>query len=212
MFINYLLDFLFPPRCIGCNNNDYLLCENCREKLVFSPYKTDYINNLDCTYISCKSSPLLKTIIHRFKYSYKEELGNILGDLLSNTLKVHNISENYILVPIPLHISRKFWRGFNQAELLAKMISKKRSIPVKNLLKRNKKTHSQAKLKRIDRINNLKNAFFLRSSFSKIDLINKKIILVDDIATTGATFESAAQALRNEGFKEIYGLAICRGL
>jgi len=211
LIIDIVLNFFFPPRCISCNKNDSILCNKCKNKIIFTPYKDTSIINLD-TYIACNKSQLLKLIIHRFKYSYKEELNSILGDLLIKTLQTFNISKNYILVPIPLHISRKFWRGFNQAELLAKTVSKTTHIPVYNLLKRIRKTHTQAKLNKISRIKNMHNVFTIKNNIFNNNITNKKIILVDDITTTGATFNSASQILRDAGFKEIYGLAICKGL
>ena len=123
--------------------------------------------------------------------------------------------KSYLLVPIPLHFKRKWQRGFNQAELLAKQISKNTNIPFSNLLKRIKNTPQQAKLSRQERLNNLKGAFEINEKeFKKIQIGKKElptVILIDDIASTLTTLEESAHTLKKAGFKNVWGMVIARG-
>lgn len=112
------------------------------------------------------------------------------------------------LVPIPLHPSRRRKRGFNQAGLLARELSRRTGIPAEeHLLKRVKKTHVQKELNDQERRKNLKGAFALREE----KLPYKRIILVDDIYTTGSTIDEAAGVLRENGAESVYFLSICVG-
>ena len=111
-------------------------------------------------------------------------------------------------VPIPLHPSRKRKRGFNQAELLARELSKRSGIPTDaKLLERVKKTHVQKELNDQERLANLKDAFSIR----KGRVPCKNIILVDDIYTTGSTIDAAAKLLKEHGAQKVYFVCICVG-
>ncbi len=112
------------------------------------------------------------------------------------------------LVPIPLHKTRKRKRGFNQAQLLAEKLGKRLEIPVeKRILERTKKTGPQKELNDVQRRANLKNAFQVRQN----DVRLKRIVLVDDIYTTGSTIDAAAAVLLEHGAEKVYFLTICIG-
>ncbi len=112
------------------------------------------------------------------------------------------------LVPIPLHKTRKRKRGFNQAQLLAEKLGKRLEIPVeKGILERTKKTGPQKELNDVQRRANLKNAFQVRQN----DVRLKRIVLVDDIYTTGSTIDAAAAVLLEHGAEKVYFLTICIG-
>jgi len=136
---------------------------------------------------------------------------------------LENKFSNSILVPIPLTLRRKMNRGFNQSELLALEISKYLNLPVANLLKRKSFSIPQAEIpdwqKRKD---NISGAFCLNQKFfnyphlipKTIDVrhqYTRKVVLVDDVSTSGATLEEAARVLKEAGVKEIYGLVIAKG-
>ncbi|MEK7178347.1 MAG: double zinc ribbon domain-containing protein, partial [Patescibacteria group bacterium] len=192
-------------------------CKRCRKKtplkglLAASQYK----------------NPILKEMIRLFKYQSVESLKKPLVELMINYLKKENLTDkfsargnNFILVPIPITLGRKSVRGFNQSELLAKEIGKFLNCPVINLLKRKKFTSPQAEISDWQkRKENISGAFCLNPKFFNypqiipklIDSGNqsgryKKVILVDDVATSGATLEEAATVLKQAGIKEIYGL------
>ena len=117
--------------------------------------------------------------------------------------------KNYLIIPIPLHKDRERQRGFNQAELIGKIIGEILNLPAeKNILARHKKTESQAKMKNWEkRSENLADAFSLRSSEA---IKNKNIILVDDVHTSGATISEAAKILKANGAKKIIALVIAK--
>jgi ComF family protein len=110
------------------------------------------------------------------------------------------------LVPVPVHATRKKTRGFNQAEILARVIGKKLGIPViPEMLVRNKKTLPQKDLSAAERLKNLSGAF----AMGEIPEGIRSVILVDDIYTTGSTIEACARALRASGISRIYFVVIC---
>ena len=166
-------------------------------------------------------NPILKEMIRRFKYQSVQSLKKPLAELIINYLKKENLTDkfsarknNFILVPIPLTLRRKLVRGFNQSELLAKEIGNFLNCPVINLLKRKKFTSSQAEISDWQkRKENISGAFCLSPTYPQIYRFRKpiKVIIVDDVATSGATLEEAARVLKEAGVKEIYGLVVAKG-
>ncbi len=155
-------------------------------------------------------------MIHRFKYQSVESLKKPLAELIiayiAKELLIDKLA-NSVLVPIPLTLKRKINRGFNQSELLAKEIGKFLNCPVINLLKRKKFTSPQAEISDWQkRKENISGVFALSAKISTEQFSDiKKVILVDDVATSGATLEEAATVLSQAGIKEIYGLVIAKG-
>ena len=112
------------------------------------------------------------------------------------------------IVPIPLHWTKKRQRGYNQAQLLAAEIGKQSGLPVyPNLLKRTRKTKPQKNLNDTGRKNNLKKAF--KTQENNVQL--SRILLVDDIYTTGSTINEAASELRKAGIEQVYYVSVCIG-
>ncbi len=226
-FFNSFLDFLFPPICLSCNQeiDKGLVCFQCLYKINRSPlgvcakcgYPLGY--NQDCQH--CKSMLILPRtralgfysepwlpLIHALKYQGKKSLAKIFGRSMSGLLNSDPmLKQADALVPIPLHSARKRERGFNQAELLSLEISDQTGIPILNALKRKKNTKSQITLDPKERIENMQGAFIIKD---KQMVINKRVILIDDVITTGATISSAAQVLQNAGAQEVYGLVVAR--
>jgi ComF family protein len=166
-------------------------------------------------------NPILKEMIRQFKYQSVESLKKPLAELViayvAKELLIDKLS-NSVLVPIPLTLKRKINRGFNQSELLAKEIGKFLNCPVINLLKRKKFTSPQAEISDWQqRKENISGAFCLSPKLSILridsfgDLRNMKVVLVDDVSTSGATLEEAAMVLKQAGIKEIYGLVVAKG-
>ena len=112
-----------------------------------------------------------------------------------------------IIIPVPLHKKRLRWRGFNQAELLAKSIANKFNLKIYNSLIRAKHKKAQAKLDEKHRIQNIKDCFIWTGD----NLNQQNIILVDDVATTCSTLNECARILKNNGAREVWGLVIARG-
>ncbi len=232
---NFALDCVFPTYCLGCgrflkSEAKTHLCPDCRNKIpinsgLLCPICFRRVAGADshCRHSDKKSSlnflavatayenPLIQKLIHQYKYGLSKEIKWTLAEIITTYLtKLTEINfADWIVVAVPLHPQRLKWRGFNQSEELAKILSQKISIPLNNqCLLRQKKTASQVEIKDFQkRRDNLSGAFQLKKS----EIIkNKNIILLDDVHTSGATMEAAAAALKLAGVKTIIGLAIAK--
>ena len=232
---NFFLDILFPSVCVQCGEIGTAFCQTCLKNI--EPVEFQCVGcgdrNKDgktCAYCRRKGlvltrviwasryeDDLIKDAISAFKYKRRKDLALPLANLASNRLEmlfktspIHK-NKNFLLLPVPLHSKRERERGYNQAELLAREISKQRGIPIAphNLLKRIIHTNPQAQTKtRKNRLANVANAFAVNNTYPIQDKI---IILVDDITTTGATLNSAAKTLKTAGAKGVWGLVVARG-
>lgn len=165
-----------------------------------------------------------KKLIYQFKYKpYLSGLKSFIGDLLYESLiqneefnkilkplQGKQVQDDIFLVPIPLSPAKYRKRGYNQAEILAKELSKKFDFPSLNLLERVKETKSQVGLDKEERKENVKGAFDINIKNKKLNLKNKNFILVDDVLTTGSTFSEACLALKHAGAGKIWALAFAK--
>ena len=155
---------------------------------------------------------ILRTAIHRLKFKKRRTLAEPLGILLVKylgrdpTLEVKALD---IIIPVPLHRKRERERGFNQAKLLANVISRYYEIPVISALERTKDTKAQFDLPRKERFKNVTGAF--RVSNIKA-VYNKRVLLLDDIYTTGSTIRECSKALRIAGARRIETLTLSRAV
>ncbi|MDP3004036.1 MAG: ComF family protein [Candidatus Azambacteria bacterium] len=236
----WLLDLVFPRFCLGCekemaSKQSVLVCDACFGKIILNSGVQCHIcgsrisvpegHNKRCRKktplkglfaASQYQNPILKEMIHQFKYqsveSLKKPLAKLIIAYITKELLIDKLA-NSVLVPIPLTLKRKINRGFNQSELLAKEIGKFLNCPVINLLKRKQFASPQVEISDWQkRKENISGAFALNAKIPMGqfgDII--KVILIDDVATSGATLEEAALILRSAGIKEIYGLVVARG-
>ena len=227
-----LLDILFPKFCIGCGKEGTYLCEDCfylieileRQYCPFCQVPKIVLDGKTCplcrkskklTGLFCATSYenfLIKKIICEYKYSLIKELAIPLSLLIIihfyNLGKLKNFSD-FILIPVPLHKKKLKNRGFNQAEEIAKELSKFLNISLlSNGLLKIRETKSQTELQKEDREKNVKGAFVCTK---KSLVAGRKILLVDDIFTTGATMEECARVLKEAGAKEVWGVVVARG-
>ncbi len=227
-----ILDFVFPKYCVNCKKIGSYLCSNCFSYLSFdvanicavcSRPAIDGMTHLGCktkytidgTFVGLEYSTVMKKLIYQFKYRpYLSDLSKFLSELLYEALiqkeEFARLLEknDFVLAPIPLSSAKERGRGYNQSDLLAKMLSKKLGLPFANVLKRVKETKIQAGLTKKERRENLKDAFSLRLNKSNIKGAN--VFLVDDILTTGATFDSAANVLKRAGASKVFGVALAK--
>lgn len=176
------------------------LCEKC---LVKRPF----YDEIRAPYLYEES---LMKAIQRMKYSGKSYIVKSVGPLLGIFAKkwINDITEDMIIIPVPLHKKRLKQRGFNQSVLLAKVISPMLSVETDFFtLKRIKHTDSQTGLNLKQRKKNMKGAFEVSG---KKNIKDKKIILVDDVATTGNTINECARVLKKAGCKKVSGLVLAR--
>jgi competence protein ComFC len=214
VFIKYvwknILDVLFPHLCVGCQKMDTLLCKKCLEKITYFAFNEQLeINNnaLDSISVMSHYDTVIKSAIQQLKYHSIKELGTLLGTMLYETTPFP-IPD--LITSVPLHPSRQRERGFNQAEIIAKSLSKEMHIPYQTLLQRNKKTVAQAKTSsKEERLTQLSNIFSLSSP--TLDTQGKTVLLIDDVITTGATLNECAIVLKHSGCKAVHGLTVAHG-
>jgi len=209
----FILDILFPRFCLNCNREGSYLCPDCFSLIDISEKKYYFLKNLNGLF--CPTSYdnfIVKKLINQFKYPpYIKELAKPLASLIITYFKILGESglQDFILVPIPLHKKKLKSRGFNQASEIAKELSKNLAIPFSdNVLIKIKPTPAQVELKKEEREKNVRETFLCQ----KPEIIkNKKILLVDDVFTTGATLEEAGRALRRAGAAEVWGVVVAHG-
>ncbi len=160
----------------------------------------------------------LRHAVHRFKYQGKIALAAPLAALLDEFLKAqHHPTANIpyerlaLLVPVPLHSWRRYRRGYNQSELLARELSRRLDIPAVNALRRVRHTAPQVELSARDRTRNVRGAFALNTSFDAAKS-GAAVLLIDDVCTTGATLSECAHVLKQAGAPEVYALTLARQL
>ncbi|MEK7148996.1 MAG: double zinc ribbon domain-containing protein [Patescibacteria group bacterium] len=219
-----LLDILFPKTCASCGASDSFFCEPCERALhIFSPQCLICgSRNMDATVcLSCRRKTALshfyapfsykdvgiRNAIHRLKYDRMKWYGPFLGSFIATGLSLYKVRvpKNTICIPIPLYSSRERKRGFNQSELIAESLCEHLGIPLeKNILFRIKETKSQVELNNhTERAINMNGAF----SIERPELISQKtIFLIDDVATSGATLNEAAFALKSARARSVWGL------
>lgn len=161
-------------------------------------------------YYSLFYNNFLKGVVDRFKFRGQNYLFRSLGDIMSDTLKTLSLTNNYdLLVTVPMHRSSEKLRGYNQSELLARRISENTGIPFGNdLIYKVKETKQQHFLNTVERRKNLNNSF----KTSKTSAIRgKRILIVDDIITTGETIRAIADTLRMHAPMQVDALALTSG-
>ena len=147
----------------------------------------------------------LRKLIHLFKYGRVKPLAKPLARLMAGALpREHRFD---LVVPMPLHWTRRWNRGFNQAELLAKVLSRRLNAPVVRAVRRKRRTAPQAGLTNSERRLNVSGAFALNPGVSVKD---RHVLLVDDVMTTGATAAACAALLKRAGAKRVSVLALAR--
>ena len=226
-FKNFILDLLYPQFCFNCGREGSYLCEDCRSTLSISNIHQKYSSqNLKDLYFALPYQNLLiKNLIRKFKYQpFVKGLAQPLASLIITHFQLLDNQPNffypvrdrkssngadYILIPVPLEKRKLKWRGFNQAEEIGKELSKFLKISLlNNVLAKIKETPPQVELSDEERKENIKGVFLVKNG----ELIrNRKILLVDDIYTTGSTLEECAKVLKEAGAKEIVGIVVARG-
>lgn len=220
------LDWLLPPHCGGCGKEGTRWCANCqRETALINPPICARCGNsqqAEGTCARCKEHPPIYSVlrswafysgplrnsIHRLKYNHDIALGDLLARPLIDCLEVSGWSIN-IIVPVPISLSRKAERGYNQAALLARPIALRFGVNYcpKALIK-TRETRSQVGLNLEERRKNVHGAF---ESDQQV-VAGKRVLVVDDVTTSGATLNACADALRTAGAMEIYCLTLARAL
>src|SRR6266571_5921480 len=228
------VSLLYPPVCSICGRSvtggEYL-CNQCEAKVVrivapfcqkcSEPFEGSITSAFTCAncahrtiYFDAAVSAyrgrgIVRQIIHEFKYGRQIHLRHLVGRWLNSALDDERLRQSHfdVIMPVPLHPARQRERGFNQASLLAELLSAQTSIPVKPLLERTRYTTTQTALDRAERMENLHNAFRLRKN---MDVRGLRVLLIDDVLTTGSTLNECARILKRASAFSVHAATAAR--
>ncbi|MCY3573185.1 MAG: ComF family protein [Chloroflexi bacterium] len=203
---DWLIDLVFPLVCFHCGRPDVSACADCRRELAATPplVISRSFNMLDGVYATGLHEGVLRSAVQAFKYYDATWLADLLARRLSDILARVDLPVDALL-PVPLHANKQKERGYNQAELLCERLAAELDMRCEaNLLRRTRNTKQQANLSgAAERASNVQGAFEVVD-----DARGKSFLLVDDVATTGATLSDCARALRNGGATAVYGIVV----
>ena len=236
MFWGALLDLIYPRICCVCERNIEQepghLCWDCSAGL---PYITDpYCSicgdpvdgRVDETFVcyACAKNPpyfararsavryrgAVQTLLRGFKYRSRLWAAHDLARLLRVCVETHYANETFdAVVPVPLYAMRRRERGFNQAQVLASLLARELRKPLADkAFVRVRPTPSQTRLTARERAFNVRGAFKIRRADP---ICNRKLLLVDDVMTTGATVNECARVLKNGGATDVFVVTVARG-
>ena len=222
-YLSTLADIFFPQRCVGCDRRaSDVLCRGCFEALpgigrpvcarcgaptAFETFACDACKGVDFGFESARAPLRYEGVgeeaVHALKYGgYTRVASRLAAPLMVGVL---DRGERFdAVVPVPLHRSRLRRRGFNQAELLARGVAAGMNAPVSDKLRVVRKTRDQVDLSAAGRRSNVEGAYAVRGG------VRGKILLVDDVFTTGATASSCAETLLRAGADEVHAVTLCR--
>ncbi len=210
------ISLFFPNYCSACKltltKSEEFICTHCRSEINLSNIHKDQPNILHprffeipnlqyaLTYAWYQKDSVIQKLLHQLKYEGEEGLGVFLGEVYGKDLKDFQYDERWdIITSVPLHYKKFRKRGFNQSDKIAEGLSIALERPFKRLLKKQVNRKSQTKKHRLERFSNVDETFGLLNS--KESLIGKRVLVVDDVLTTGATIQAACQPLIKEGAK-----------
>jgi competence protein ComFC len=221
-YLAALADMFYPERCVGCERRssdvlcrtcfealprvDRPVCERCGLPTAFATFVCEECKYVDFGFESARAAlkyeGVGKEIVHALKYrGYKRVVEKLAAPLM---LQVLDEGRFDAVVPVPLHRSRLRKRGFNQAELLARGVACKINATVSDTLEVVHSTRDQVELSAAQRRANVAGAYKARGS------LRGRILLVDDVFTTGATMSACAGTLVQAGAREVHALSLCR--
>ncbi len=217
-FLDNALNLIFPPVCGICGKiGKKYLCDKCKMNLTNSDiylnqlqdYSNDKSNFIDEHFYLFSYTGIIREKILQYKFEDKTYLSNTISEFFMNNEKLYRFFKKYdIMEPIPISIARKKERGYNQSELIARKIKKLGIINLeKQILVKETDNRPQNGLNRKDRSQNVKNVYKVQNE-QKIK--DKRILLLDDVYTTGATANECAKILKQAGAKKVGILTIAK--
>jgi len=228
--LNGFLNLCFPPVCLHCHeqipDQTFWLCGNCQQRLqpvpeahcpkCGCPSDTEACPNCaEMHYAFDRAVSLylyegaIKTVIHNLKYSGFSRIADWLANIAFQTIQADTDLQSVDMVcPVPLHRVRQRERGYNQSALIARAMAVKLQKPFQeHILVKNRNTASQTAMSRTARLSNVRGSFRMGKSAVR----GKRILLVDDVFTTGSTVNEASRTLRAAGAAQVFVLTICHG-
>ena len=219
------LEWIYPPSCVECGEPGYRLCFNCQQQIKTihgpicqrcgTPISAGHVLCSDCqgdppSYEASRSlakyEGVIRTCIHSLKYDHNQALGEFFADDLAALVRREGWALD-LVVPVPLNPIRLEERGYNQSALLARPVAFALAVPFTTFaLKRIRNTQSQVELSAQQRKINVQGAFEAEPEIVR----GKRILLVDDVTTTGSTLRECSLALKEGGSLEVYCLTLAR--
>src|SRR5882762_7360403 len=220
-WVRLLSDFtslFFPEYCLGCSSGlvkgEEILCTRCiidlprtgYEFMNENPVKEKFIGRLPLRYavafLKFRKTGIVQHLLHQLKYNNHPEVGRRLGIFFGKEMKDQGLDNEFdMIVPMPLHDSRQRKRGYNQSTMFAQGLKQSLEKPCyDNIVIRAINTSTQTRKNKAERWENVKHAFRVQDSTLTQ---NKRILLVDDIITTGASLEACGLELLHHGCKEL---------
>lgn len=233
--MNFILDFLFPKKCIGCGREKGYFCPKCIREILQTDLVCPQCNNLSIgglTHPGCERKfsldglwslgmyqGSLKKAIQKLKYepSLIRDLAPVLSNIIIDYWKTYQVylfdlirknHQNWVTVPVPLYWFRENKRGFNQAKLIGQIVSKKLGLGYCDALKRVRYTRSQTRLSEKKRRQNIRDAFTLSPNYDLRTM--NYVLLVDDVWTTGSTMRECCYVLKKSGAQKVWALTLAR--
>lgn len=215
-----LLDFFhlfYPHLCVACHQRLYrqeeIVCTTCEHELYTTGFEKDLQTNVVYNQFIGRvpvqeayalyhfhKGAVLQELLHALKYKQRKDVGIYLGHRIADHLQQTRLAQElHAIVPLPLHPRKQLKRGYNQATLIAQGIADKLHIPLaEHIVVRRIENPSQTKQNRYTRWDNVENIF---ETLHKPSSLPTKILLIDDVITTGATMEACATALHTAGYQ-----------
>lgn len=196
-------EIVAPLRCAACDERvplRTLFCSACASTVVALP---PAFRENDAAFVY---EGAVATAITTFKYESRSDLSSRLGHALADAaLRFSNRVD--LVASVPMHPRRLIERGFDQSALLARPVARRLGVPWVRALERTRHTDRQASLDRMNRVSNVKDAFRCRA---EPQVANRRVLLVDDVRTTGATLEACKRALHEKGARTVYTLVLAQ--
>ena len=206
--VSAFMDLLYPPTCAGCDSIDIdehnIFCLSCAADLPFLSHdrtakdkaRLIFQGRVDVEHVISlfhfHKKEKIQKAIYRFKYGSQPQIAEKLGEMLGDHIADSPYFFDY-LIPVPLHWTKRNKRGYNQCEYVSNGVAQVLQRPILHALRRAKMKKSQTYKSRLFRIDNVQHIFEAKEV---VDLNDKHILLIDDVLTTGATFEACIQALQ----------------
>ena len=204
-----LLNLIYIQPCYFCRSvkDDNIICKKCYDKIHFlPPASLKEISGVKI-YACCLYDGIIKQLIRDLKYNGKKKLAKLQARLMHEYIQELRLNADYLILPVPISKQRLKERKYNHMDIVADELSCLTNYKVnKKFLIRIKDTEKQYKLHKQERIQNIKNAFSVDEAFAPSK--ETPILLIDDITSTGITFEETIKTLHKNGYKNITAIAL----